>query len=563
MKTRTIIGIGLIVGLSSAVLWGCGESGSAPRPEAEPLPVAKEVGQVPLASAPADEGEPVEGDYVVIRLRAEPAHLNPITGTDGYAMDIFDNVFESMTDRDYTTFELRPQIAESWEISDDHLTYTFHLRKDVKFSDGTPVTAHDAKFSFDIIKDPAVDAAALRNYYNDVLSCEAVDDYTVVFKCSQPYFKHIDFLSLAILPKHVYGTGDFNNHPNNRAPIGSGPYVFERWDTGSQVVLTRNENYWGEKPKLKKIIYKFITDDNAALQVLERQDVDVMLPTMTPEQWVSCAGRPDFQAKFNLIKGFAPRYSYIVWNQRRPQFEDKRVRRAMTLLLDRPLILDTIFRGLPRQATGIFYDEIENNPNLKPLPFDPKEAKRLLDEAGWIDTDNDGIRDKNGIPFTFEMQISSGIREYEQMATVYQEELKRAGIQMSIRPLEWATFTDRLHTRNFDAAPLSWASTTVINNDPYQIWHSSQIEKGSNYGRFVNEEADKIIEAGRLEFDRDKRIKRYYRLQEIIHEEQPYTLLFNGVNLVAVDKRFRNVRLYKRGVVPREWWVPLELQKYH
>lgn len=559
MRTRTIIGIGLIIGLSSWLLWGCGESGTAPKP-AEPLPVASQFGQEPINPEPVNEGKPVDGDYVVWRVSAEPAHLNPITSTDGYANDILENIIEPLTRRDFVTFELKPILAESWEVSDDHLTYTFRLRKDVKFSDGVPLTAHDVKFTYDKIKDPAVDAASLRNYYNDVVSCELTDDYTVVFKCSQPYFKHIDFLALEVLPKHIYGEGDFNKHPNNRAPVGSGPYVFERWDTGSQVVLARNENYWGEKPKLKKIVYKFITDNNAALQVLERQDLDLM--AMTPEQWVTRASKPDFQAKFNLRSYYPPRYSYIVWNERRPQFADKCVRRAMTLLLDRPLILETIFHGLGRPAQGVFFDESENNLDLKPLPFDPQQAKQLLDEAGWIDTDNDGIRDKDGVPFKFEMQVGSGIREYEQLATVYQEELKRAGIEMAIRPLEWATFSDRLHTRNFDAAPLSWGTPDVINSDPYQIWHSSQIDKGSNYGKFISEEADKIIEAGRLEFDREKRIRMYHRFQEIVYDEQPYTLLFNHQFLVAIDKRFRNVRVYKRGVVPSEWWVPLERQKY-
>jgi peptide/nickel transport system substrate-binding protein len=560
MKTRTIIGMTLIVTLSGAFLWGCGESGSAPKP-AEPLPVSGEFGREPIAPEPVNEGEPVEGDYVVVLMPSEPETLNPLTRTSGYAGDVLENIIEPLTLRDFTTFELKPVIAESWEVSDDHLTYTFRLRKDVKFSDGVPLTARDVKFTFDKIKDPAVDAAHIRNYYQDVLSCETPDDYTAVFKCSQPYFKHIDFLAVDVLPKHIYGEGDFNKHPNNRKPVGSGPYVLESWDTGSQIVLARNENYWGEKPKLKKIVYKIITDSNAALQVLERQDLDVM--AMTPEQWVSRASKPDFQAKFNLRSYYKPRYSFIMWNQRRPQFADKRVRRAMTLLLDRRLILETIFQGFGRPAQGVFFDESENNLDIKPLPFDPQQAKQLLDDAGWVDTNNDGVRDKDGVPFRFELMVGAGIREYEQMATVYQEELKRAGIQMDIRPLEWASFSERTDSRNFDAAPMLWENPGVINSDPYQIWHSSQSEKGSNYAGFKNEEADRIIEAARLEFDKDKRVRMYHRFQEIIYEEQPYTLMFNHQSPVAIDKRFRNVRVYKRGVVPSEWWVPLELQKYH
>jgi peptide/nickel transport system substrate-binding protein len=279
--------------------------------------------------------------------------------------------------------------------------------------------------------------------------------------------------------------------------------------------------------------------------------------------WVNRAGQPDFQAKFNLRSYYPPFVNFIMWNQRRPQFADKRVRKALTLLLDRQLILETIFHGFGRAAISTFYDESEINTALKPFPFDPEQAKQLLDEAGWVDSDNDGIRDKDGVPFRFELLIVTGARETDQLTTVYQEELKRAGIEMSIRPLEWATYSERLDSRNFDAAPLAWSNPSVVDADPYQIWHSSQREgKGSNYVGFANEEADKLMEQARLEFDRDKRTKMYYRFQEILQEEQPYTLMYNPQALVAVDKRFRNVRVYKRGLVSREWWVPLELQKY-
>jgi len=561
MKTRTLVGIGLIVGLSSWLLWGCGESGSAPKP-AEPLPVASQFGQEPVNPEPVDEGTPVDGDWCIMRLPDEPPHLNPVTSSDAYAREITDLVFDTLIYRSHVNFEFEPRLAESWEISPDHLTYTFHMRKDATFSDGVPVTAQDVKFTYDKIKDPMTDAAHIRNYFIDVVSCEVPDDYTVKFTCDKPYFQHLSVLGeFEIMPRHIYGKGEFNKHPNNRMPIGSGRYVFERWDTGSQMTLARNENYWGEKPHLKKMVYKIITDNNAALQVLERQELDVMV--VTPEIWINRASKPDFQAKFNLRSYYTPRFGFIMWNERRPQFADKRVRKAMTLLLDRPLILETIFHGLGREAIGMFFDESENNMALKPLPFDPEQAKQLLDEAGWTDSDNDGIRDKDGVPFRFELLTVTGSSEMDQFATVYQEELKRAGIDMQIRPLEWATFSERLDSRNFDAAPLAWSNPGVIDADPYQIWHSSQAEKGSNFVGFSNPEVDKIIEQARLEFDRAKRIQMYNRFQEIVYDEQPYTLMYNFQALVAVDKRFRNLRVYKRGLVPREWWVPLELQKYH
>lgn len=563
MKIRTLIGTALIVSVLGYLFWGCGESGtSSPPPKSEPLPVAADFGKEPVNPEPKNEGAPVDGDWIIMRMPSEPPHLNPITSSDVYSRRINDLLFDTLIYRSHVDFEYEPRLATSWEISPDHLTYTFHMRKDATFSDGVPVTAHDVKFSFDKIKDPSVDAAPIRNYFNSVASCEVIDDYTVKFTCSKPYFQHLGVVGeFYIFPRHIYGEGDFNKHPNNRHPIGSGPYVFEKWDTGSQIVLARNEKYYGKKPHIMKMVYKVVTDDNAALQLLERQELDVM--AVTPETWVRRAKDPDFQAKFNLRSYYVPAYQFIMWNEAKPQFQDKRVRKALTLLLDRPLILDTIFQGFGRLAIGTFYDESENNMDLKPLPFDPEQAKQLLTEAGWVDRDNDGVREKDGVQFRFEMLEPTGSREYDQMLTVYQEQLKRAGIEMTLRPLEWATYSERLDFRNFDAAPLLWSNPGVVDADPYQIWHSSQTEhKGSNFIGFKNEEVDHILEAARTEFDRDKRIKMYRRFQEILYEEQPYTLTFNFQSLVAIDKRFRNVRVYKRGVMPEEWWVPAELQKY-
>lgn len=510
----------------------------------------------------------MNGDWLVSRLGAEPAHLNPLLDTaDAYVSQMTEGVFESLLERDYETLELKPLLAESYEISEDHLSYTFKMRKDATFSDGTPVTAQDVIFTFDTIRDPKNETADLRNYYQDVEKAELLDDYTIRFTCNKPYFRHLDMLSgLPAFPKHIYGTGDFNTHPNNRQPVGSGPLVFDSWETNQQIAFKRNDNYWrkDKQPHIGRRVYKIITDDNAAFQVLERQELDLM--GMVPEQWVNRTNRPEFEAKFNKLEYWAPSgyvgaYSYIAWNERTPRFEDKRVRRALTMLLNRQLILDKIFYGLGKVVSGgAASTSSEYDTSIQPWPFDPEAAKKLLDEAGWTDSDQDGVRDKNGQPFTFEFLMPAGSHEIEQMATVYKEEIERAGIQMTVRPLEWATFLQNLTQRKFDAITLSWA--IPVDQDPYQVWHSSQTEKGSNYPGFKNEEVDRLLEQARTEFDRGARNKLYKRWHAILHEEQPYTFLFHLKVLVAVDKRFANVRIYPMGLDQREWWVPAPLQKY-
>ena len=189
-----------------------------------------------------------------------------------------------------------------------------------------------------------------------------------------------------------------------------------------------------------------------------------------------------------------------------------------------------------------------------------KAAVELLKAAGWEDHDGDGVVDREGVPFAFEFLISAGSKFGEQIATILQENLKGVGIKMEIRKLEWAVFVQRIEDHNFDACTMGWS--LGWDTDPYQLWHSSQADKGSNFVGFQNEEADRLIEAARQEFDPLKRRQMYYRFSEILYEEQPYTFLFTTDALVALARRFHNVIVYPMGLTPRQWWVPKDLQKY-
>ena len=510
---------------------------------------------------------PEQGDWLIRRLPAEMPHLNPLTSSDAYATIVMDRIFDSLLFRDPMTLELKPSVATEWTVSDDHLVYTFKLRTDVTFSDGVPLTAHDVKFTFDKLMDPTTDAPHLRNYFKDVTDCEVVDDHTVRFTCDQPYYLHTVILGLNyIMPKHIYGEGDFNNHPNNRNPIGSGMYVLEKWETGLQVVLARNERYWGAAetgmPHFDKIILEIILDDNAAFQKLSRGDLDMM--GLRAEDWVRRADTPRFKMQFNKFAYNRPAFSYIGWNQRRPVFEDKRVRRALTMLLDRETIINEIYYGFAEVISGGFMPGTpEAHPDIVPLPFDPLAAEALLDEAGWVDSNGDSIRDKDGIPLRFEVFTTNQNPVAEKILTLYQEELKRHGIRLVIRQMEWASLLERVHGRDFDAMMMGWAMTP--DPDPYQIWHSSQSEAGSNYIGFNNPEADDLIERARISFDKDERVRLYRRFHEIQHEEQPYTFLLTSKALLAMDKRVHNFRTYPFGLFSefdQNWFVPKALQRY-
>lgn len=551
-------GVMVLALLLPLVLFGAACGG----PGGQPQEGAGAEGRESTSSAPPEAaGEPAEGDWIISRMAAETENLNPYTSTDAYASRINEFIFESLLDRDNQTLEMIPELAESWEISEDKLTYTFTLHEGTAFSDGTPLTTEDIKFSFDTIKDPKIDAPHLRNYYKDVTACEIIDARTARFTCSKPYFRHIVMIGgLEIIPKHIYGVGEFNKHPNNRNPVGSGPYVLEKWDPGQQIVLAANPAYWGKRPYLDKRIYRLILSDGPALQALTGGQLDTM--SLTPDQWVKETNTRRFTETFNKFSFYGPYYNYVGWNNRRPQFSDKMVRRALTMLLDREQIRETIFHGLAIAVTGNFFiDSPEYNKDVQPWPFDPEQAKQLLTGAGWTDSDGDGIRDQDGVAFRFELIIKNESPETEGIATVFQNELKRAGIQMTIRPLEWATFLQQVDARQYDACILGWSMPP--DPDPYQVWHSSQAEgRGSNFVGFTSAEADTIIETARETFDRDKRIELYHRFHEILHEEQPYTFLFCSKSLLAVDKRFHGIVMYPFGPDSEEWWVPKALQRY-
>ena len=250
----------------------------------------------------------VFGDWLITQLSAEPSTLNPITATDAYAGAIDGYIYESLLKRDEKSLENVPVLAEKWEISPNHLMYTFHLKKNIKWSDGHPFTAKDILFSFDRIRDPKVDAAHLRNYYQDIEKIEALDDYTVRFHYRIPYFRALEFCGgMPIVPAHLFKEGeDFNQHPIGRKPVGTGPYKLLHWETGKEIALVRNEDYWGEKPALNRIVFKVITDPTVALQVLKQGGLDEM--SLRPIQWEKQTQTKRFEENFRKLAYYLPSY---------------------------------------------------------------------------------------------------------------------------------------------------------------------------------------------------------------------------------------------------------------
>jgi len=525
-------------------------------------------------AAPAQDRYPGDdGDWLIWRIDAEPATLNPVhTLASVYTLWICkgyvsNNIFEGLLKYDPDELQLKPLLAESYSVSDDGLKITFRLRDDIHFSDGHPVTADDVIFTYETITNPRIDAASLANYYRDVKEVVKISDRQVRFIMKRPYFKSLEivgFDATGILPKHIYDFNDpeqFNKRISD--PVGSGPYVFEKWDIGREIVLRRNENYWGPKPKLKKIVYRIILNDTAAVQALRAEQIDFMRPL--PGQYTELSKDPQFTSRIRCLSYWTPfvGYFWMGWNQDRPFFKDRRVRLAMTHLVDRQLICRKLLR-VPdaRVPTGPFYIYgRQSDPNIQPWPYDPEKAEQLLNQAGWIDTDGDGIRDKDGVPFRFRYMMVSGVSLHRQIAKLLKDEAAKVGIDVIVEPYEWSIFSQRLLDRQFDAVNLAWHGD--VEEDPYQIWHSSQTgNRGSNYVGFRSAEADELIERARKTLDRTERNRLYRRLHQIIHEQQPYTFIYTRPEQRFLHRRFQNVRMHRLGLDKHEWYVPKEQQKY-
>ena len=569
---------------------GCGDGEKAKTKDVSGQPVVVD----------KEPAVPATGDWLIAHILSDPEQLNPLTSNDAGASSILGYIFQSLLMRDPRTLELKPLLAESKPvISDDKLSYTFKIRRDAHFQDGRPVTGEDVLFSIKAIKCPLVNAPFIRVYYASVVDAKLLDDYTIRFITKEPYFLNENVLGgIDVLPRHYYdpdnllkdvtvqelNRGDSRlpddvkrfaknfNKNYNRNPMGSGPYKFQSWRTGQEVILERDQNYWGkgekgiDQPYLDIHRYRVINNLDAALVRLKSGGLDTM--NLPPLQHLRQTGSKKFQKDYQKLLYFSPGYTYIGWNNAHPIFQDKRVRKAMTYLTDRKQMVKTILFSLGQVVDSpIYFFRPEYDKSINSRPYDPKQGLTLLNEAGWKDTDNDGVLDKvvkgKRVTFRFEIKFNSGNQIRKSVALTLQDELKKHGIAVTVRQLDWTIFLDDVRNHKFDAMILGWAMS-VNEPDAYQVWHSSQAaNKGSNMISYKNAQVDKILEDYRREFDPEKRIELYREFQRILDNEQPYTFLFMGKSISAVHRRFRKVEvLPSGGLRPLEWWVPRSSQRY-
>ncbi|MCB9777225.1 MAG: hypothetical protein H6742_01510 [Alphaproteobacteria bacterium] len=466
------------------------------------------------------------------------------------------NLATSITTRDNKTFVVTLREGVYWHLPTvDWDSGDYDWLKGDGPGGRHALVADDLVFALDIIKNSQTSGrvSSLKNYFEQMSSWRAVDDHTVEIVFDEVLFTNLPSIAdLWPMPRWLYMYDEqgevfpdatwglkFNEHWYNQKAIGVGPYQFVAWEPGVKLEFERNPLYWGSAigntPPYDRILIPIVKDQQAWVRKLKAGELDIT--QIQPEQYATevkpklpdgpFLGNEHVVATTHDTLG----YFYLGWNADKPMFADKKVRQALTMALDRPGIVDNIFHGLGTVTTGPFgqqqpcYDHA-----IQPWPYDLDRARQQLEAAGWTDTDGDGIRDRvidgEKVDFEFTMLIYGSSNEWETLAGVYREDLLSIGVKMTPSAVEWSTMLKKMDEREFDVYSGAWV--LGWDADLMQIWHSQEADKAVSSNRigFRNADADRIAEALRRELDPDKRLSLCREFHALVHEEQPYTFIY-------------------------------------
>lgn len=500
-----------------------------------------------LLSGACAQPVPDRGNAVVIGTTRDFETVNELIALGSAFNDaIVDRLFLTLLEEqpDYAEHPptFAPRLAESYEFSDDYKTLTFKLREDVTWSDGVPITAEDVRWTWQAQTDPEVawNAGLLKEAISDVV---VVDAHTVRF-----HFTEVSTSQLAdanegvILPKHAWSQLPFSEW-RERAdwflenPISSGPFLFDSWSPRQQIELRRNDKYYlAGLPRLDRVIVRIVPDQaNLTNQILVGT-VD-MIQSVAPADAV----RIEESDVARLVPYETRQYTGICWNLLRPQFAEVAARQALAMAIDRQAIIDTVWRSYAKPGRSPIISSVwAHNDALEPWPYDPEGASRMLDDLGWIDRDGNGVREREGVAFSFELTTNPGNQERWDAMVMIREQLKTVGIEVKTRLLEYNTLNALNFAHDFDATVVGFYMDTTLNLD--YAFHSGSIDDSYNYGSYSNPEVDRLIEESNRQADPANALPLLLRIQEILHEEQPFLFLWEPYRLAAVNKRLENVR---------------------
>ncbi len=473
-----------------------------------------------------------------------------------------------------------PMLAKNWEWNSDSTQITFYLRDDVYWSDGKKFTADDIIFSFDVYSDPAVQSKLYGTFSEFYTNDENHIDVEKTFEVSNAYKLSINFpadatptlfdVEFPIIAKHAFEgikRENFQTSEQNFKPITNGPFKLVKWERNQAVILAVNpSSYLYSFDSIKEIVFKIIPDYSARLTQLGKGEIDLM-EDLKPEDAALVADDPNL--RIETVKG--REYDYIGWNNIDPQklkengevvphplFGSSNTRIALSMAINRKEVLETYLNNFGSMAKGpvapIFKGAV--NPDLKPYPFDPDSAKKLLRAEGWADSDNNGTLDKDGIEFEFTLNIAGGNPRREYAATIYQNNLKNIGIDVSIEKIELGTFIDNLYAKSFDAWMIGWFVPIPIQLKPY--WYSDTELAPLNFASYNNSQADELMNKLETEQNEKERNRILSQLEKIIHRDEPVTFLYWIDNIVAYNKKIGKLKINPLGVIHHCWEWKIE-----
>ncbi len=505
--------------------------------------------------------EPVTGDAIVVASIGDAKRLNPVIANDSASGDINGQVFNGLIRYD-KDLQFEGELAESWDVSEDGLVITFHLRAGVLWHDGEPFTAEDVLFTYQKLIDPDV-ATPYGADYERVQKAEVLDPLTFRVAYKEAFAPALESWAMGVIPKHLLDGKDINTAEFNRSPIGTGPYRFKEWITGQKIVLSANEQYFKGRPHIDEYIYRVIPDPATTFLELKSGGVDAM--GLTPLQYQRQTDTAFFRENFRKFRYAGNGYTYLGYNLKDPKFREKRVRQALSHAINKDDIIKGVRLGLGSPATGPYPPHYwAYNENVPIYEYHPDKARAMLKEAGWEDTDQDGLLDRGGVSFRFTIITNQGNDERKQAAEIIQQNLRQVGVDVKIKIVEWQAFINQfVDKRNFEAIILGWS--IGIDPDNYIMWHSSQTAPNQyNFISYSNPELDELLIGGRKTFGQAERQKIYRRVHAILAEDQPYCFLWVPDALPIVDVRFHGIKEEKAGIWYNfeDWWVPKNLQRY-
>jgi ABC-type dipeptide transport system, periplasmic component len=465
------------------------------------------------------------GKTLVYGAEFEDEKINPILSE----RDTNDLIFSGLMKFDENNVP-KPELAESYTISDDKLTYDFKLKKGIKFHDSVELKAEDVVFTIKSILDEKVNSE-LKPEYSEIKDVQTVNDYEIKVTVKRPFPPLLDKLTIGIIPKHILEGKDINNAEFNQKPIGTGPFKFEKWEKGNNITLTKFKDYYGKTGNIEKFIVKPIPDYNVRAMQLQTGEIDVAY--LEPSQ-VSKVEKLD---NVKVYKVDTADYRCMMYNGRKDLWKDVNVRKAFNYALDRKGIVDGILLGYGSEAYSPIQINKFNNPDVEKYAYSLDKANSLLDNAGWK-KGADGIRVKDGEKLAFTLTAPKTDEVRVKMAEYFASQFKKIGAEVKVDALDWSV----IKIDQCDAFVLGWGSPFDADTHTFRLFHSSGINGGDNYEAYSNPKVDELLDKARTTTDENERKKLYVEFQKELSENPAFNFAVYLKALFGVNKRVSGVK---------------------